>query len=152
MDHTSIVETVTNIFIGADERNWDLVAASFDSKVLLDYASLSGNPATTLPTGDIIASWKAIFPGFKNTHHQLGNFIVQQQDKEATVFCYGTATHYLPNESKNDLWTVVGTYNFHLVYINGQWKADRMQFNFKYQDGNTNLPQLAIERTKQLNK
>ncbi len=150
MDHRSITETVTNIFIGADERNWDLIAACFDQQVLLDYSSLTGAPAATLNAADIIASWKAIFPGFKNTHHQLGNFIVHQKDQEATVFCYGTATHYLPNDSKNELWTVVGTYNFHLVNKNGQWKADRMQFNFKYQDGNTALPQMAIEKTKQL--
>lgn len=150
MDHTAITETVTNIFIGADERDWDLIATAFDNKVLLDYSSLTGNPAAILPAADIIASWKAIFPGFKNTHHQVGNFKVIQKDKEATVFCYGTATHYLPNDSKNDLWTVVGTYDFHLVYKNGQWKTDRMQFNFKYQDGNTGLPQLAIEKAKQL--
>lgn len=151
MNHTTaITETVTNIFVGADERDWALIEAAFDSKVLLDYSSLSGNPAATLPTGDIIASWKAIFPGFKNTHHQIGNFKITHDDKEANVFCYGTATHYLPNDSRQDLWTVVGTYNFHLVYKKGQWKADRMQFNFKYQDGNTNLPQLAIEKAKQL--
>ena len=150
MDHRLITETVINIFIGADERNWDLIAASFDHQVLLDYSSLTGAPATTLKAADIIHSWKAIFPGFKNTHHQLGNFIVDQKDLEATVFCYGTANHYLPNDSKNDLWTVVGTYNFHLVSKIGQWKADHMKFNFKYQDGNTALPQMAIEKAKQL--
>lgn len=149
MDYQLITEAVTNIFVGADERNWDLLTTAFDEKVLLDYSSFTGNPAATLPASEIIASWKAIFPGFNNTHHQAGNFKVVHKDKEATVFCYGTATHYLPNESGKDLWTVVGTYDFHLVQKNGQWKTDRMRFHFKYQTGNTSLPQLAMEKVKQ---
>ena len=152
MDYQLITETVTNIFVGADERDWPMIKEAFDSKILLDYSSLTGQPAATLSADDIIASWKKVFPGFKNTHHQLGNFKVTQTEKEATVFCYGTATHYLPNDTHQDTWTVVGTYNFHLVHKNGQWKVDLMKMNFKYQEGNTSLPQMAIEKATQLSQ
>ena len=152
MHYQTIIETTTNIFIGADELQWPLLSNSFADNVLLDYSSLSGKPAATLPAADIIKSWESIFPGFEHTHHQVSNFNVDEKNSEATVFCYGTATHYLTNDSNNNIWTVVGTYNFHLTQQNGQWKVDRMKFNFKYQDGNTGLPKLAMEKAKTSNR
>ena len=150
MDYQQIIETVTAVFTGCDERNWKQVQNAFAPEVLLDYSSLSGSPAVNLPAETIINSWKAFFAGFPHTHHQLGNFNVKQQGDAADVFCYGTATHYLPNETNKNVWTVVGTYNFHCVKINNQWKVDEMKFNFKYQDGNTDIPALASEKAKQL--
>jgi hypothetical protein len=66
----------------------------------------------------------------------------------ADLFYYGTASHYLPVEDGDPLWVVVGTYNFHLVKKNDEWKVDRMKFNFKYQSGNLNLPAAAQARVK----
>ena len=66
---------------------------------------------------------------------------------KAAVFCYGTATHYLEDESGN-LWTVVGSYDFELTSNDGQWTIDVMKFNFKYQYGNTFLPEKAMNSLK----
>ena len=148
MDYQNIIETVTNVFTGTDQRNWQLVKETFADKVLLDYSSMSNQPANTLSPDDIVNAWKGLMPGFQHTHHQLGNFNVKQQDDEAHVFCYGTATHYLPNNSGNNLWTVVGTYDFDLKKVSGQWKVHHMVFHFKYQDGNSELLALAIEKAK----
>jgi hypothetical protein len=109
---------------------------------------MSNQPANTLSPDDIVSAWKGLMPGFQHTHHQLGNFNVIQKDDEAHVFCYGTATHYLPNDSGNNLWTVVGTYDFDLTKVSGQWKVHHMVFHFKYQDGNSGLLSLAIEKAK----
>jgi hypothetical protein len=149
-DYQQIIETVTTIFTSCDERNWQQLKDTFADKVLLDYSSLSGSPGASLNAESIINSWKAIFPGFQHTHHQVGNFKVDQSNAEATVSCYGTATHFLPNETGKDIWTVVGTYDFHCTKINGAWKADAMKFNFKYQDGNTEIPRLAAEKAKKM--
>jgi hypothetical protein len=148
-DYQEIIENVTAIFTSCDNLNWQQLKDALADRVLLDYASLSGNPAALLNAELIVNAWKAIFPGFQNTHHQVGNFVVEQEGSTATVYCYGTATHYLPNDSNNDLWTVVGTYNFHCTKINGKWKVDQMKFNFKYQDGNTDIPRMAAEKAKQ---
>lgn len=148
MEYQNIIETVTNVFTGTDERNWDLVKQSFADEVLLDYSSMTTQPAAALAADDIINAWKGIMPGFQYTHHQLGNFKVVQKNNEAHAFCYGTATHYLPNEAGTNLWTVVGTYDFDLKKVNDQWKVHHMVFHFKYQDGNTQLPALAIEKAK----
>lgn len=90
--------------------------------------------------------WKAL-----HTHHQIGNHIVRLQNDEADVFCYGTATHYLKNEPQKNLWTVVGSHDFHLKKSRDRWKISRMKFNLKYMDGNTDLPKIAQKRmTKEI--
>ena len=62
------------------------------------------------------------------------------------MFCYGTATHYLANESGKNVWTVVGTYDLELLEANGVLKITAMKFNLKYMDGNRDLAQMAQER------
>lgn len=148
MDYQLIIEAVTAIFTGTDARDWTKVSNAFAPIVELDYSSLSGQPAARLSPEAIITAWKGVLPGFEHTHHQLGNFVVEQKGKTAEVSCYGTASHYLSNASKNNIWTVVGTYDFHLAQYNNTWKVDKMVMHFKYQDGNTQLPALAAEKVK----
>lgn len=138
-----IIETVQNIFIGADEHNWDLCLAAMDENVYLDYASMGAGEAKLLPAATIIEGWKAFLPRFKATHHQLGNFTVREHNGEAEVDCYGTATHFFPTESMHNVWTVVGTYHAKLVANRGRWHVVALRFSLKYQDGNLALPQIA---------
>jgi hypothetical protein len=148
MDTQQIIETVNKLFISVDNRNWDTVKALFNDTVLLDYTSMAGGQPANLAAADIIESWKSIMPGFDKTHHQLGNYIVETDSRVAKVFCYGTATHYLSNESKNNLWIVVGSYDLELQTIDEAWRITKMTFNLKYIDGNNELPKMAQDRAK----
>ncbi|MEL6538378.1 MAG: nuclear transport factor 2 family protein [Bacteroidota bacterium] len=140
--------TVVGLFVATDQQNWEQVAASFHTEVVLDYSSMNGSPAATLSPQQIVEAWQGVLPGFEHTHHQLGNFITSEDGQTATVFCYGTATHYLPDEQGN-VWLVVGSYDFDLVKTeSGAWKITTMTFHFKYQDGNQSLPEKAIARAK----
>ena len=143
----TIQETVHQLFIATDQKDWTTVETAFAQEVSLDYSSMSGQPAAVLTPQQITDAWKSILPGFEHTHHQIGNMITNADGNQATVFCYGTATHYL-NHKAGNVWTVVGTYDFDLEKDNDAWKISKMKFNFKYQDGNTELPQLASERAK----
>lgn len=150
MDNAAaIVATVTSIFIGTDEHDWLRVARSFTDQVVLDYTSMAGGQPAALTPAQIVTTWRNLLPGFAHTHHQLGNFDVQVLGAhEATAFCYGTATHYLPQPTGGNLWTVVGTYTCHLVRAGETWRVDQLKFNLKYQDGNLDLPRFAAERAK----
>lgn len=140
-----IRQVVTQLFVATDQRNWEKAKECFASKVVLDYSSMSGEPATELTPGEIISSWQSILPGFESTHHQLGNFLITIERDKAQTFCYGTATHYLDN----DLWTVVGSYDFKLLKDpEDTWKISQMTFHFKYQSGNTSLVEKAILSVK----
>ena len=143
MDTQDIIETVQNIFIGADQRDWDLCKKAFAHTVHLDYTSLAGGQPADLPAESIIDNWKAFLPRFQATHHQLGNFIIRQEGDTATAFFYGTATHYLPNPSGRNIWTVVGTYDARLRQNGKAWQVTALKLNLRYVDGNTDLPALA---------
>lgn len=143
-DNEAIRETITRLFVNTDTGNWNNVEAQFAAEVQLDYSSMTGNPASKVSPVEITTAWKTVLPGFTHTHHQIGNFMIEVNGKKAHTFCYGTATHYLENEN-NTVWTVVGTYDFDLEKIDGQWKINAMTFNYKYQDGNKNLVDKAIQ-------
>ncbi|MEL6557343.1 MAG: nuclear transport factor 2 family protein [Bacteroidota bacterium] len=141
-------DAVNQLFVSSDQRDWNMVEQIFDDNVLLDYSSMSGNPAASLTPEAITTAWKGVLPGFEYTHHQIGNMLTTIDDNTAKVFCYGTATHYLTDEEGN-VWTVVGSYDFDLrLDAKDNWRVTSMKFNFKYQDGNTSLPEKAINRLK----
>lgn len=141
-------EAVVSLFVATDQHDWEAVMKVFADEVNLDYSSMSGNPAQVLSPTQIVDSWKGILPGFEFTHHQIGNIMVSGNGDQAHVFCYGTASHFLKDE-QGDLWVVVGSYDFNLTRVEKEsWKIKSMKFNFKFQDGNTALPQKAIEKLK----
>jgi hypothetical protein len=150
MDNQVITETVNDLFISVDNKDWENVKSIFSDKVLLDYTSMTGGQPAILTSSQIIDSWKSILPGFDKTHHQLGNYVFKKDSDLVKVFCYGTATHYLANESNNNIWTVVGSYDLELKMINNSWRIVKMKFNLKYTDGNNNLSKIAQERMKKI--
>ncbi|MCT4588792.1 MAG: nuclear transport factor 2 family protein [Carboxylicivirga sp.] len=143
----NINQVVSELFVATDERDWDKVEAIFADEVELDYSSMNGNPAVVLSPKQITDAWKTLLPGFTTTHHQLGNFITTVNGSKADVYCYGTATHYLEHEEGN-IWTVVGSYNIELIKDGNTWHISKMKLNYKYQDGNTKLPGVAMENVK----
>ena len=144
----TINETVSQLFVATDNNEWNEVESIFADQVELDYSSMNGAPAATLTPEQITDAWKTILPGFTHTHHQIGNMISKVDGSIADVSCYGTATHYLEDEA-GSVWTVVGSYNFELEKSGDQWRVTKMKFNFKYQDGNTSLPEKAMAKLKQ---
>lgn len=148
MDSQQIIETVNRFFISFDNRDWESVHQLFSDTVELDYTSMAGGQPALLSPVQITDSWKSILPGFDNTHHQLGNYQVETDGGFAKVFCYGTASHYLANESGKNLWTVVGSYDLELKNTGIAWQITKMKFNLKYIDGNSGLPAMAQNRLK----
>jgi len=143
----NIITEVTNkYFIAIDANNWIGLKNTFNDTVYWDYTSIFGGEATNLSANEIIDSWKSILPGYDNTHHQLGNYIIEIDPPMAKVFCYVTASHYLENETQNNVLMVVGSYELELKRINDSWRITGVKFNYKYMDGNYDLPNLARKR------
>jgi hypothetical protein len=145
MDTQSIIEKVQDIFIGADQRDWDRCRNAFAGTVHLDYTSLAGGEPADLAADIIIGNWKGFLPRFKATHHQLGNFVVRGKENAAEVSFYGTATHYSPQPDGRNSWTVVGSYETKLERKSGEWKVTALKLNLSYVDGNTDLPALVMQ-------
>jgi hypothetical protein len=142
MPTDAIIQTITNIFSGADERDWEKIRHALADEVLLDYSSMNGIPASTTTAEDIIKAWKGFLPGFGRTHHQLSSFQGEQQGNSANVRFLGKADHFIGNDS----WTVEGIYNVEAIKVGKDWKVTKFKFNLQKQSGNTALPQKAMEK------
>lgn len=142
--NTGIIQQIKKLFAGADKRNWQHVISVMNEKVMLDYSSMNGNPATKLTPQAIIETWSAFLPGFDKTHHLLWGFEANTENDNASAHFTGRAEHWINNEC----WIVEGTYDIVLTLKDNQWLITEMKFNFIKQTGNTELPVLAIQNVK----
>lgn len=144
VEKEKIIQTVSNIFSGTDERNWQKVQIVMAKNVLLDYTSMAGGKPATQTPQQITDAWAALLPGFDKTHHQLSDFQVLIKDKISTVHYTGKADHFINTE----VWTVEGTYDTELEKENNKWLVTKHKFNLTKQSGNTNLPAQATQNVK----
>jgi hypothetical protein len=139
LDRTRIIETINQLFIGTDNRDWALVQSVFAPTALFDMSSLGAGPAKQITSTEIVAAWDTGLKPIQAVHHQAGNHLVRLSGATAEAFCYGTATHYLPNKTNANIHTFVGSYDFELAKDGGKWAITKFKFNLKYIDGNPNL-------------
>jgi len=134
-----VVETITDLFVATDRRDWPAVAECFAPQVWFDMSSLTGVAPGTVPAKDIVAGWEKGLAPIRAVHHQAGNFKVRLDGDEADAFCYATASHYLPNPSGRNTRVFVGSYDFRLKRDGARWRITRFRFDAKYVDGNLEL-------------
>jgi len=139
LDRTRVIETINQLFIGTDNRDWNLVKSCFAPSVLFDMSSVGAGPAKQTTPAEIVSTWEAGLKPLKAIHHQAGNHIVRVLGDKAEAFCYGIAIHYLPNKTNANTRTFVGSYYFELAKDAERWVIEKFQFNLKYVDGNLNL-------------
>jgi hypothetical protein len=139
IERNHVIDRVNKLFIATDNRDWTRVKECFTDSVLFDMTSLAGGGPSMVSSQDIVDAWDTGLKALKAVHHQSGNFVIEINDKEADVFCYGIATHYLPNKTNQNVSTFVGSYDFHMVLHGADWKIDRFKYNLKYIDGNVDL-------------
>lgn len=52
VEQTKIIETITNLFIGTDQRDWSRVKQCFPASVTFDMSSLGAGPPTQMTPED----------------------------------------------------------------------------------------------------
>jgi hypothetical protein len=134
-----ITDAVTLLFVRTDQRDWPAVRDCFTDQVLFDMTSMTGGKPAWLPADQIVSAWTDGLKPLHAIHHQIGNFLIELQGDEARAFCYGIASHYLPNATRANTRVFVGDYELHLVWQKSRWLIDGFRFNLKYIEGNPDL-------------
>src|SRR5712675_224155 len=97
MEHSirdSIVEVINKLFIYTDMQQWDkLQTEVFTDRVLFDMSSLGGEKSDTT-SKEICEIWDKGFVGIDSVNHLAGNYLVEINENNASVFAYATATHF----------------------------------------------------------
>ena len=133
IEKQNVVEVVTRLFNSTDQKDWEAVKEVFAGEVHFDMTSLAGGDPVTLTPQQIVDAWDEGLKEVETLHHQTGNHMVTLDGDRAEVFCYGTATHYRPENDKK-VTSFVGSYDFELTEQGGEWKIDLFRFNCKYVD------------------
>jgi SnoaL-like protein len=134
-----IIDTINQLFIATDNRDWATVRGCLADTVFLDMTSLAGGRPSSMTAEQVAAGWEQGLRSIEAVHHQAGNYRVDVEGREATAFCYGTASHYRKTRSGRNTRVFVGSYDFHLQLTEGRWQIDSFRFNFKYVEGNAEL-------------
>jgi hypothetical protein len=101
--------------------------------------SLAGGMPSRMTPEQIAAGWEDGLRPIEVVHHQAGNYRVDVRGDQASAFCYAIASHYRRTHSGRNTRVIVGSYDFHLLLMDGRWQIDSFRFNMKYVDGNTEL-------------
>jgi fermentation-respiration switch protein FrsA (DUF1100 family) len=144
MEQEKIIQTISNLFNGADKHNWAMVENAMAENIVLDFSSMTGESPSTKTAIQVAENWAAFLPGFDKTHHQLSSFKVTESGNIATVHYNGKADHFIGT----DVWTLDGTYDTELLKTNNAWLITKHKLNFTKQSGNINLPAKAMEIMK----
>lgn len=113
-DKALVIDTINDLFIATDNKDWSKVLDCFSSQVLFDMSSLNGQEPVSLSPQETVKSWEEGLRHLKAVQHQAGNYRVLIDGDDAQAFCYGIAFHYLPNPTGKNTRVFVGSYDFHL--------------------------------------
>ncbi len=137
---------IHTLFEGVDEHNWDAVKSTMADSVYTDYSALGGQPGFATPD-EILKGWKTLLPGFEQTIHQVHNKAIWVAGDRASATFDAIATHYL-NKGQ---WTVFVGYDTEFIKEDQDWKLARIDVSLYQQEGDTELPALALENVSKGN-
>ena len=141
----AIQQLAITLFAQTDNRNWEAVKNTMADSVYVDYTALGGDSGFKTPD-EIVGGWQTLLPGFERTVHQPHNFAIWVAGDRATATMDAIAAHYLEVAEGENYWTVFVGYDTEYIKENGKWKLARIDLSLYDQDGNNNLPKLAMER------
>ena len=142
-ERQAVQDVLTTLFSATDDHEWNRVSNVFADSVQLDYSDLGAEAATLAPK-QIVSNWKGLLPGFERTVHNPHNFAVWVAGDRASATFDAIALHYLDGQH----WTVFAGYDAELKRDGNDWKIDRMRLSLYDQEGNENLPGMAMRNVK----
>jgi hypothetical protein len=134
-DSATIINTINQIAIMSDLRNWEACRAAFSDRVETDYTSLTGGQPSTVNAEDLVNSWKTFFDQtFKATQHLIGSHAVTVM--ENTAICLSNfQAHHIYLDSAKETWTLGGFYEHGLTRTTSGWQVNRMKMSWNWEEG-----------------
>jgi hypothetical protein len=146
-DTTEIEETAIAMLFAVDRLDWPALRGCFADAVKIDYTKLFGGEPETIAAEVLLDRWRGLLPGFDATQHLTGPVIVSSMTGDRAVAeTHVRAYHYI-DKMDDGTWMIAGHYT--LQMIRGEtWVIAGIHLDVYKQEGNTNLPGIAVERVK----
>ncbi|MEO1038427.1 MAG: nuclear transport factor 2 family protein [Pseudomonadota bacterium] len=134
-DHADVAAQVQAVSDLADRGDFAALEQIFAPNIAVNYSTLSGAPAATVPAKVLLSDWASLLPGFDRTHHVQRALTVVLDDDRAEVRSSVEADHWLDGA----VWSVRGTYEFRLMRQAGEWRITAMTFILQDETGSRGL-------------
>ena len=131
-----VKQTIVDMINAVDSKHWNIAKSKFMPSVYADYSSLSGQPAATVKTEELVNGWQNLLTPV-NTLHQLSNFDIRVQRNQAEAFSHVYASHTA--KGVEGYWDVFGRYRHQLQKVEGEWKISSITLMTHGQKGNMNF-------------
>lgn len=142
-----IQDAIATMLGAIDRLDWRVVHAAFAPTVAVDYTSLFGGSAETLPVETLIERWRRLLPGFDATQHLIGPIVVTgDSGPAATAETQVRGYHYMSGAEGGSVWMAAGRYQFAMERRDGEWRIGAITLHLAYQEGNRGLPETAQAR------
>lgn len=149
LDRLEIIDTVNQVGMSADLRDWQACRNCFADQVDVDYTSLVGGQPAAIAADALIEQWRKSLSGLKATQHMISNHAVTLNGDTATCVSHFRAQHLLPNDKGSPLWMLGGTYHHELVRMEQGWKIRKMKMTATWAEGNQQIMTLAVRQPAQ---
>jgi hypothetical protein len=147
--HEAVINAFTRMLHALDLRDWQGVRDAFADHVDVDYSSLTGGPAATVPGDDLVGGWRAFVGAFDATQHMTGPLVTaESREGEIKAAMHVRGYHRIAGAAGGDTWMVAGHYQARLVNRRAGWRIVGLTLRVLYQDGNLDLPKLAEGRAQ----
>jgi hypothetical protein len=135
-DRQEIINTINQIGLTADLRDWSACQACFAESVEVDYTSLMGGEPNIVSPDALTKQWQTFFDNtFKTTQHLIGSHSIIHNGNTATSLSQFQAHHVLLNPTKDQTWTLGGLYNHELVHTVNGWRVRKMKMTWTWEAG-----------------
>lgn len=143
-EEARIISVVSSIPLAVDLAAYDVAERAFAPEILIDYTSLWGGEAQRMTPAELMTAWRGIVPGFDATRHEIADVKVAVQGDKAQASAFVDGRHYLDDQ----VWRPIGSYDWRLEKIDGQWKVTQMTFTLAQEIGDRAVATEAMERAK----
>jgi hypothetical protein len=139
-----VISVVSSIPLAVDLAQYALAERAFAPRIVIDYTSLWGGTPNAMTPAELMAAWRGIVPGFDATWHELSDVRAQVNGQRATATAAVDGRHWIGQA----IWRPIGTYEWDLSKLDGQWKVTRMVFKMTQEIGDRGLAAQAMERAQ----
>jgi hypothetical protein len=152
--HDDPATVLTRMLHAIDVLDWAGVRACLANEVRTDYTELFGGEAETVSGDDLVTRWRGLLPGFDATQHLTGPVLVEQVSGEdgagqkagLRLRTHVRGYHRIEGAEGGPEWAVHGHYVVPLQETDAGWRIAGITLQVFYQEGNTDLPDLAAKR------
>jgi hypothetical protein len=142
-DRVAIADLISGLGLYTDQCEWDHLEAGYAPVVTTDYVSLFGGEPQTQPRAVVVATLRALMPGFDANQHIITTAEVQMRDHDHAVARSNVrACHRLGTST----WVLGGLYTHELVRAEGGWVVQSVKFTLAYEEGDRAIIAQAAER------